>query len=441
MESRMVLSRLIEQARKLGAQAAEALYEQTSELAISWERGSAGLPTHGAELTVQLGIYLSEGRAGWCQLSAPEPALLFENAEHAMQAALKRAAGADPQPHSGPVDRYDIVERGLGLLDRRQPQLSVDDRCEVLEDNAAGCKNVHPDIRVEQLSYAERLSERCYASSRGHSATERSSSYEAILHARMGRGGRRHTERASSRQFANVASMPFGVELGHRMVQLATATTLPPGEPPLIIAATATAHLLRALAPAFTATAVNGGSSFVAGCFGQRIASPKLHLIDDPALPGALRSRAFDDRGVPPAPVVLLREGVASGLYLDPASARAADLRPTGHVMRGALRPSNLVVRPGNRSRNAIGMDLNNYLVLDNFHAKRPVDLVTGRLDSLCDLLVFQDHSYVGAVQGVPLTMPVADLLGAIVEIASDQARYDEVDACSLIIEGIGFHG
>ena len=441
MESRMVLSRLIEQARKLGAQAAEALYEQSSELTISWERGSAGLPTQRELLTAQVGVFLSEGRAGWCQLTAPDQQQLLDNAEEALRAALERATNAPADPHAGPVDRYDIVERGLGLLDRRQPQLSVDDRRDVLEDNASGCKLVHPDIRVEQLAYAELLTERCYSSSRGHSATERASRYEATLRARMGRGGRRHTERAASRQFANVASMPFGVELGQRMVQLSTPASLPHGEPPLIIGAVAAAALLRALAPAFTATAVHGGGSFLSSCFGERIASPKLHLIDDPALPGALCSRAFDDRGVPPAPVVLLREGVASGLYLDPSSARAADLRPTGHVMGGALRPSNLIVRPGNRSRNAIGMDLNHYLVLDNFHAPQPIDLATGRLQTLCDLLVYRDHSYVGAVQGVPLTMPISQLLGSIVEIASDQARYDEVDACSLILEGIGFHG
>jgi len=441
MEPRMVLSRLIEQARRSGAQAAEVLYEQRSQLTITWERGSAGLPAQRDELSARVGVYLGEGRAAWCQITGSDVPQLLAAAEPAMAAAVEQAAAAKPDPHAGPVERYDIVERGLGLLDRRQKHLSVEDRRSVLEDNAAGCRQVHPDIRVEYLGYDEQLTTRGYASSRGNSATERSSSYEATLRARMGRNGRRHTERAASRQFANIASMPFGVDLGQRMVQLSTAASLPKGEPPLIMAATATAHLLRSLAPAFSASVVQDKSSFLAGCFGERIASPKLHLIDDPALPGALLSRAFDDRGVPPAPVVLLREGVASGLYLDPVSAKIGDHRPTGHVLAGQLRPSNLVLRPGNRSRNAIGMDLNDYVVLDNFHADQPIDLATGEVNSLIDLLVYQDHSYVGTAQGVRLAMPISQLLGSIVEIASDQARYAEVDACSLILEGIGLRG
>jgi len=432
-----VLSRLIEQAKKSGAQAAEVLYEQSSKLEINWERGSAGLPTQRSGMVATIGVYASEGRVGWCELRADHPQKLVDDAEAGLADALQRAKRAEPSQHSGPVDRYDIVERGLGLLDRRQPHLSVDDRCEVLEDNAAGCRGVHPDIRVERLDYTEQLITRGYASSRGHSATERSSRYDAVIRARMGRTGRRHVEGAASRQFANVASMPFGVELGQRMVRLGQPATIPDGEPPLIINATATATLLRSLAPAFSATAVEDGSSFIASCFGQRLASPKFHLIDDPALPGALLSRAFDDRGVPPAPVVLLREGVASGLYLDPVSARVGDHRPTGHVTGGVLSPSNLILRPGNRSRNAIGMDLNDYLVLDNFHSRSPVDLASGTVQSLVDLLVYRDHSVVGAVQGVPLDMHISKLLGAVVEIASDQARYAEADACSLVLEGI----
>ena len=437
MESRTVLSRLIEQAKRQGARASEALYEQRSLLGMTWERGSTGLPTQRQDLSVRLGVYLSEGREAWCDVRGADNDALLADAEDAIRGALKRAEGAQPDPHAGPVDRYDISERGLGLLDRRQANLGLEDRREVLEDNAAGCRGINPDIRVERLRYSELLSERSYASSRGHSATEHSSRFDATLRARMGRTGRPHLHCVASRQFANIASLPFGVTLGHRMVRLADTTTLPGGELPLVLDATASAHLLRSMAPAFIAPDVHAGTSFLAHCFGQAIAAPKLHIIDDPALPGALESRAFDDRGVPPAPVVLLREGVASGLYLDPRSARVADLRPTGHVMAGSLRPSNLIARPGNRSRNAIGMDLNDYLVIDSFHAEHPVDVAAGQLRSLCDVLVYRDHSYVGAVQGVLVDMPLRQFLGAIVEIASDQARYQEADACSMVLEGI----
>jgi predicted Zn-dependent protease len=437
MEPRTVLSRLIEQARRQGARGCEALYEQRDELRMTWERGSVGPPSQQQVLGIRLGVYLPEGREAWETIEASTSEALLDAAEATLDRALQRAALAPPDPHAGPVDRYDISERGLSLLDRRQINLGIEDRREVLEDNATGCKQVHPDIRVERIGYRELLTARSYASSRGHSATEHASTFEAIIRARMGRNGRTHHQRVASRQFANVASMPFGIELGQGMVQLTVGATLPQGELPLVVSATAVAHLLRSLAPAFVAPAVQGGASFIAGCFGQRIASPRLHLIDDPALPGALESRAFDDRGVPPAPVVLLREGVASGLYLDPRSARVADLRPTGHVMAGVLRPSNLVVRPGNRSRNAIGMDLNDYLVLESFHADQPIDLATGQIRSLCDVLVYRDHGYQGAVQGVPIDIPVHRFLGAIVEIASDQARYEEVDTCSMVLEGI----
>jgi predicted Zn-dependent protease len=82
-------------------------------------------------------------------------------------------------------------------------------------------------------------------------------------------------------------------------------------------------------------------------------------------------------------------------------------------------------------------MDILHYLVLTDFHDEQPVDIATGHLNVRADLLVYRDHELQGAVQGVPLSMPLADFLGAVVEISSDQARYSEVDACSLVLEGI----
>ncbi len=437
MEPLMVLSRLLEQTKRRGARAAEALYQRSDSLDLAWSRGSTGLPEQTAHIQAKVGVFLDEGRSAWCDLAADSHEQLLAQADAVIEQAVARAKVAVPSALAGPAERYDINERGQALLDRRQAHLGMDDRRDVIEDNVSGCSQAHPDLRVERIGYREQVIQRGYASTRGHGATERSTRFDADISARMGRSGRRHVVRFASRQFANIASMPFGVELAQRMALLATPAKLPSTTPHLILDAPAAAKLLRSLAPAFAAPLVDSGASFLGSCFGSRLAAPKLHIIDDPSMPGALLSRTFDDRGVPPAPVVVLREGVASGLYLDLQSARRANMRPTGHFIDGQLRPSNLVIRPGNRSRNALGMDILHYLVLTDFHDEQPVDIATGHLNVRADLLVYRDHELQGAVQGVPLSMPLADFLGAVVEISSDQARYSEVDACSLVLEGI----
>ncbi len=437
MDPRILLSRLLENARRQGARAAEAIYEQSTILGMDWQIDRVGDTRLREERRVHLRAYLAEGRWSPCIIQGPGPDAILDKAEASIAKALARAESASPDPLAGPAERFDLDDRGMGLFDRRHENLRLDDRRDILEFNVEGCEGRHEAIQVASLAYDERVCLRSFASTRGVSASERSTRYDALCKARFGVGGRLLEHRVATRQFANIASMPFGVSLGQRLVALNKPATVPAPDLPVLMAASASAQILRALAPAFAAPAVRSGRTFVSELLGKRIAAAKLHVVDDPGLPGALRSHAFDDRGVPPAPVVIIREGVASGLYFDPRSARQTEIRPTGHSMGGDIQPSNLVLRPGNRSRNAIGMDLGDYLVLDNFHAEQPIDLRDGQLTTACDLLAFRRHELCGGLLGVPIDMHVSRFLGAITEIASDQARYQEVDACTMVLRGL----
>jgi predicted Zn-dependent protease len=288
---------------------------------------------------------------------------------------------------------------------------------------------------VVSSAYEEQVLQRAFANTRGASGVEHGTRFRVRIDARLGRAGPVHRHQVAARQFAGIASMPFGQDLGERLRRLSNPVDLPSEPLPVILEPRPLAHILRSLARACVAREVDAGRSFLSGLPGRRVASPRLHVIDDPTMPGGLHSRAFDDRGVAPVPVVILREGVAAGLYLDPETARAAELRPTGHDMGGSPRPSNLVVRPGSRTRNAIGMDLDDYLTLDEIHAETPVDVATGLLEATCDLLLYRGHRLRGAIAGRPLRLPVATFLAGIREVASDQLRVEEVDACPLVLD------
>jgi len=439
MEPRMVLSRLLESSRKAGGRSAEALYERRNDLSLEWlPRGEPRL-TSTMRLRVRLVVYQHEGRHAATTIESAQPEGLLERAEAEMADLMARAAAAPPDPLAAPAERYDIEERGLGLSDRRHHQLGLDDRRDVLCENVAGCQGVQADIAVVAASYEEQVLQRAFASTRGVSATEQSTRFSARIEARLGRAGRVHRQQVSARQFAGVASMPFGVDLGERLQRLGQPVQAPAEPLPIILEARPLAHLLRSLARACVAREVAADRSFLAHLPGRRVASPRLHVIDDPTLPGGLCTRAFDDRGVAPIPVVIVREGVAAGLYLDPETSRASDLRPSGHCMGGGIQPSNLVMRPGSRTRNAIGMELGDYLTLDDLHGESLVDPATGMLAAHCDLLLYRNHGLVGAVLGRSLRLPVATLLSRIREVASDQLRVEEVDACPVVLEPFDF--
>lgn len=384
--------------------------------------------------TVTLRVRDGRGAPGLVTATDPSPGALVELA----RSAVARAGAAQPDPLAGPPERLDVAERGLGIQDVRLPTIEDADRAEVPQSNVEGATGVADGIVAARFSYVEEQRERALHSSNGVIAVEPSTCFLLEGVVQDERTGVTLTDSVQSRHFADVASVPLGVDLARRLAAFRTEAAPPPGECALLLSPVAVARLLPALVPAFAAEAIEAGRSFLSGRLGQRVASARLHLIDDPGLSGALRTRAFDDRGVPPMAVPLLREGMSGGVYLGPELARSRGLRPTGHRRAdGGLWPGNLVLRPGSRSRNMLLPDLGRHLAVDDFLDLDGIDLARGTLDLPVRTLVMNGPEVVGCAGVARLTCAIPTLLQAVTDLCSDQERIRDVDACTWITHGL----
>lgn len=435
---------LVQAAREAGAADVEVLAE--SVIRRSFHDGAEGRgrgrPDRG--ISLHLRVRDSRGALDQVQVTDPGAAALAELA----RAAVARAAAADPDPLAGPPDRLDLGERGLGIMDVRLPTIEDADRAEVTQLNLEGANGVAPGIRGLRFAYVEEQRERAIHTTNGVIASEPSTRF--LLEGRVHdeRTGLALTDSVESRHFADVASVPLGVDLARRLLPYRQPLPPPEGDRALLFNPAAVAALLPALAPAFSAEAIEAGRSFLSGRLGQRIASPRLHLIDDPALPGALQTRAFDDRGVPPMAVPLLKEGVSGGVYLGSALARRRGLRPTGHARaNGGLWVGNLVLRPGSRTRNMLLPDLGRHLAADEvldvagLDVAGPdvagLDTVRGTVDLRLRLLVMDGPEVKGTAGVARLRCTLPELLGAVTDLCSDQERIRNVDVCTWITHGL----
>jgi hypothetical protein len=168
------------------------------------------------------------------------------------------------------------------------------------------------------------------------------------------------------------------------------------------------------------------------------VAHARLHLYDDGLRMGGLGTRGFDDRGVPPMVVPLIREGVCGGFYQGPRIAAQADARPTGHARHDdALWPGNLVVRPGNRTRNMIFPELGAFLLIDDVLDVSGIDPRSGRVSAPVRVLVLQGTAVVGSPGVCRLETTADALLMGLRELASDQQRHGLVDTPTWVVEGV----
>lgn len=417
-----ILHRILDEARSVGAAGVEVLHEVDSHVTVEAHGPERPRLSRSQQTRLRVRLYVEGG--GHADLSSDGT-----DVKGKLDATLAKAREAKPDPLAGPSDNYPITSRGLGLDDPRHPRLTDEDRLHVVSSGAELCTT--KGTRFVSSTYAEVRRLRSFLSSRGAEAAASSTHYSLDLSAQ---GGDHqldfHTE---GRAFANVGALPYGAELVSRLEDLTgRAVTLPSEEVGLILPPRVLSWFLAQLAPAFCADRIARGQSLVPNV--ERIGSYRVHMTDDATLHGGPRTVAFDERGVAPMPVPLLREGIPGGRLHSPETARTADARPTGHVLGKDLRPSNLIVRKGNRSRTQMLGEVPWSAFVD--HVRGDLDLKTGDFEVHGAGRLLKSGKPHGVLPKLVLAGNICDLLGGVVEIASDQQRVGHVDCATALIKG-----
>lgn len=397
--------------RARGVRVAEVLVEQAEVL---WREGLRGPERTEPSVRWVVRLWLEGGRRGRGESAAPDDAI---------DAALARAREAEEDPHGGPADI--VASRGAqGIEDPRYGSIVEADRAEIVAstDRALGRH------RRRLLQYVESRTTRRWCSSRGPALEEVGTRFglDVAVDGPFGVV----QERVTSRRFADVASRPLGLEVRRRADALVREVP-DPGALPVLLEPRVMAGLLDAVARAFALRPVSGWLS------SSSPAEP-FALLDDGALRNGLRTRGFDAAGVPPRPVALANAGRWGAGYRSPEEARR-DVRgmATGHAWGEGLAPSNLVMRPGARSRNVMLLAHPQVLVLD---ALPELDIVSGAVVGEARFVLLEDGVRVGAVARHVQTS-LARLVAGLVEVGSDEERHGHVDACTGVFLHDAFGG
>lgn len=433
MDDRWLRDRL-EHARRSGARGAEILYERKTGRQWVVERGKPQPVTRKPEQRVTVRVWVEGGGVG---LRAGKPEAIDPLIAKALEDARRSAA----DPCAGPVGRQQTVLGGLGILDRRYDAITDEDVIDVLAAAERAVRSSDRRIAGSGLAYSDTRRVRWFANSRGVFLHEEDTVYTADgeVSVQVDGGALVLADHMASRTFASIVSIPFAMNLARRASDLLRPAVALEGPvrallPPLVVA-----RLFAALAARFDARTFEAGSGFFLRPRpdGEPTVDPRLHLQDDGTLPGGLHSRSFDDRGVCPVPLTLLREGRVDGRFADPELANALDARPTGHVRDGVQAPTNLILRSGTRSMNAALSDLGGrVLAIDDLPDLSSLDYATGELAVPVNGVVLEGNVPVGAVRGRTLTGSLLGVLNSVVEVCSDTDRIGHVDAPGMIVDG-----
>lgn len=148
---------------------------------------------------------------------------------------------------------------------------------------------------------------------------------------------------ADSWRLSEIDPARIGASALERALAAQDPKDLEPGAYTVLLEPAAVAELLWSLGDGFSAQTVEEGRSFLCDRLGKKIGAESVTIVDDFAH-DLQRGRPFDGEGTARKRVVLVEKGVHKGLVHDRKTAAKMKAEPTGHAPR---QPSSWGPHPG----------------------------------------------------------------------------------------------
>ena len=116
---------------------------------------------------------------------------------------------------------------------------------------------------------------------------------------------------------------------------------------PVIFEPTQTSWLIGFLFGCVSGTAVYQKATFLAGKLGQKIGNGLVTVVDDGLMPGELGTRPFDSDGLPSRRTMVVEKGILKNFLCNTYAARKLKLESTGNADGGGVSPNNFFLEPG----------------------------------------------------------------------------------------------
>lgn len=223
-------------------------------------------------------------------------------------------------------------------------------------------------------------------------------------------------------------------ELWRRAAQRLDARPIASGRYPMLLENHAVGRILGVLGGPLSGSELHLGRSCLAGKLGERVASPRFTLLDDPLIPRGAASRPWDGDGLRARPMPIIEDGVLRNYYLSVYYARKLGMDPTSGGR------SNWVVPPGARSREAILRDLPKCIVVTGFLGGNSNGL-TGDFSFGIQGLLCEHGEVTAHLSEMNVSGNLFEVLERYAEAADDTWTWSSMRSPSLLFEDVSFSG
>lgn len=325
--------RLLDAARRAGAEAADAVVLRAEAMSVSCRLGRIEEVERAEGDDMGLRVFVGRRQA---IVSTNRGARADFAGLAARAVAMARAAPEDP--YCGLADP--------GLLATARPDLDLDDPAaadaDALVERARACEAA--GLAVAGITNSGGASASwsrtrvALATSAGFAGTYGTTRHgtSCSLVAGEGTAMERDYHYETRTHLADLpAAGEIGIEAASRTVRRLGARKIRSGRLAVVYDPRVAASLVGHLLAAASGAAIARRTSFLRDVLGKPVFRPDIAIVDDPLRRRGLASRPFDGEGVATRPLDLVRDGVLANWLLDSAAARELGLVTNGHAARG----------------------------------------------------------------------------------------------------------
>ncbi len=438
-----MLDDLVRNAKRAGADAADAIAITGQSLSVDWRGGALEQIERSEGFDIGLRVIIGEKQAG-ASTSDQSPQSLAALVERVM--AMANAVPVDPTAGLADASQLAADWPDLDLEDGEEPaEATISARAAQAEAAMLAVDGVSANSDGAGAGWGR--AEVAVVASNGFSAQYARTSSSVTAVALAGDGLEMET-RHYGHSAVHASDLDdveeIGREAADRAVRSLGARKVESQQVPIIFDRRVSASLIGHLAAAANGQSIARGTSFLLESLGERVFRPGVSIIDDPRRNRGLASKPFDGEGLACERIDLVDDGVLQCWLLNLASARQLGLESNGRATRSigsapGIGTTNLYMQPGSDTPEALVSGIKQGLLVTGLIGPG-VNLVTGTYSRGCTGFWIENGEIAYPVSEITIAGTLPEMFASAIP-ADDLEFRGGTNAPSMLIEGMTVAG
>jgi PmbA protein len=425
MEYQKIAEKIIETAKTLGADEAEAYIESSRDFSLLIRNGDVDTVKQSSTKGIGLTVY-KDKKMGFSYTSDFAADSLGEFTKRTLQLAEV----ADPKPWNGLPD-YGKEEQQKDL-DLWDPSIQeVEDEKKIAIAKKLEKSALSYDKRINNSSgarFSDSESETIIVNSKGISRRYKTTGVSFGVSVIAGEGDNMQSGgwSSSKRHFEELENAEdIAREAGKRAVEMLGAKPVQTAKVPVMFDRYAAGSFWRGILSALNGDSVYKKMTFLTDSLGKSIASELITITDDPTIPRHIGSAPFDGEGKITGKNLLIADGTLKMFIYDSITAKKAGVkvntmaRRRGYKGTASAGTLNTIVKNGNIARDKIIQEIQEGFYVTGLRGSG-TDVTTGTFSVGASGFWIRDGEIAFPVDGVTLGGNTAQILKNIESIADD---------------------